>query len=193
MSVYHARFRQPVREAPLPPVPAAPLREMPRRSCDGRCPIFSSAGATTGFSWWVESGINVYGCTPTPRPDVAEFASSTATTISKRAIDRAERAQAELAERAESEGIETAFESRIEELRAELRATLRISEETEIVFAPSGTDGALFAVFLARALLGAPIDNIMMVSDETGRGIPFASIGRHFSSLHGARQFGDEG
>ncbi len=71
--------------------------------------------------------------------------------------------------------------SRIEELRAELRATLRISEETEIVFAPSGTDGALFAVFLARALLGAPIDNIMMVSDETGRGIPFASIGRHFS------------
>jgi hypothetical protein len=127
------------------------------------------------------SGINVYGCTPTPRSDVAEFASSTATTISKRAFDRAERAQAQLAERAESEGIETAFESRMEELRAELRATLRISEETEIVFAPSGTDGALFAVFLARALLGAPIDNIMMVSDETGRGIPFASIGRHFS------------
>ena len=125
------------------------------------------------------SGINVYGCTPTPRSDVAEFASSTATTISKRAFDRAERAQTQLAERAESEGIETAFESRIEELRAELRATLRISEETEIVFAPSGTDGALFAVFLARALLGAP--HSLRIDRTT------------FQHLHGARQFGDEG
>ena len=129
-----------------------------------------------------DSGINAYGCASRPRNDVAEFASSTATTISERAFDQAETARTDLIERIQTEGPEAAFDGRVEEMRHELRATLDIDDGTEIVFAPSGTDGALFAVFLARTLLGGPFVNIMMVAEETGKGIPFASIGRHFST-----------
>jgi selenocysteine lyase/cysteine desulfurase len=130
-------------------------------------------------------GINGYGCAASPRPDVAEFASSTATTISERAWRRVDQARSTLADAAQAGGLEAAFDSRIEQLRDELRGTLELDPATEIVFAPSGTDAALHATFLATALLGTPLVNITMTPDETGSGIPFASIGRHFSSCTG--------
>lgn len=128
--------------------------------------------------------LNFYGCRPFPRPEAFTFASSTATSISERAFAEAEAARADLVRTALRQGLETAFDARVEALRAELLALLGLSGSgTEIVFSPSGTDSELHAVFVARALLGTPMTSIIAAADETGSGVAQASCGRHFNTL----------
>src|ERR1035438_4817115 len=73
------------------------------------------------------SGLNEYGCQPSPCPDTLSFSSSTATSISQRAYDRARDARESLMRSAIEVGIEAAFDARIEALRDELRACLGLS------------------------------------------------------------------
>jgi hypothetical protein len=101
------------------------------------------------------SGLNEYGCQPFPCPDTLCFSSSTATSISQRAYDRAQNAREALMRSAITVGIEAAFDTRVEAMRDELRAFLGLSRmQADIVFSPSGTDSQLQALFLTRALLG---------------------------------------
>jgi hypothetical protein len=128
------------------------------------------------------SRLNGYGCRPFPRPEAFTFASSTATSISERAYGAAEAAREELIRVALRQGLDAAFEARVEALREELRQLLGLGG-AEIVFSPSGTDAELNAVFIGRALLGGPIASIIVASDETGSGVAYASCGRHFNTL----------
>jgi hypothetical protein len=124
---------------------------------------------------------NVYGCTPWPRPALIDFASSTASGISQAGYARAGRARMRLLADAAREGLEPAFEHSVEKARAWIRRHFAL-RDVEIVFAPSGTDAQLQALFLAKALLGAPLVSIVMGADQTGRGTAHTARGRHFSS-----------
>jgi hypothetical protein len=136
------------------------------------------------------SGTNGYGCTPLPCPGTLSFASSTATSISERAYDRASHARDTLMRSAIATGIETAFDARIETMRDELKACLGLSSaKAEVVFSPSGTDSQLQALFLARALLGPELTTVVLAADQTGSGTEHTARGRHFNAAtaHGSR------
>src|SRR3569623_1257442 len=98
--------------------------------------------------------LNAYGCTPQPQPDVWNFASSTASSISDAAYDRAALAREELMHKSLFDEVEVAFDARIEDMRDELRSLLQLSPRVDVVFAASGTDAQLSALHLARAALG---------------------------------------
>src|SRR5271169_1324244 len=128
------------------------------------------------------SGLNEYGCQPFPCPDTLSFSSSTATSISQRAYDRAEKAREALMQSAIAVGIEAAFDTRVETMRDELRACLGLSRtNADVVFSPSGTDSQLQALFLARALLGPALTTVVVAADQTGSGTVNTARGCHFS------------
>jgi hypothetical protein len=129
-------------------------------------------------------GLNEYGCGPFPSPETLCFSSSTASPISERAYERVGLAREKLMRSAIAVGFEDAFDARIEDMREELRSSLRLSAaEADIVFSPSGTDSQLHALFLARGLLGSRITTIVVGSDQTGSGTAFTARGHHFSQV----------
>ena len=131
-----------------------------------------------------ETGLNQYGCSSRPRPWAVTFASSTASSISERGYAGAERGRGRLLSRALESGSEVGRRAQTEDVRRALADLYGLPEGTRIVLTPSGTDGALCA--LAVALLGAPstpLTNVLMASEETGAGVPFAATGRHFATL----------
>ena len=130
-----------------------------------------------------QSVINEYGCSPIPQFGVVECASSTATSISERAYAQAEHARTKLLEKALFTGFDAAFDTRIEEMRCELLCLLGLEGlSAEIVFAPSGTDSALHANFVAAEVLDGPCTSVMVGADETGSGISLAAAAQHFSA-----------
>ncbi|WP_439369277.1 hypothetical protein [Bradyrhizobium sp. DASA03120] len=131
----------------------------------------------------LDDRVNAYGCAPSPEPEIWNFASSTASTISQRAYDRAALAREELMHRCLFEEVEVAFDARCEGMREELRGHLQLPPHVDIVFSPSGTDSQLHALFLARVVLGAPPVTIVVGADQTGSGTAHTAGGRHFSSL----------
>jgi hypothetical protein len=129
------------------------------------------------------SGLNEYGCQPFPCPDTLTFSSSTATSISQRAYDRAQNAREALMQSAVAVGIEAAFDQRIEAMRDELRVCLGLSRaNADVVFSPSGTDSQLQALFLTRALLGPTLTTVVVAADQTGSGTVNTARGCHFSA-----------
>ena len=129
------------------------------------------------------TGLNEYGCQPSPCPDVLSFSSSTATSISQRAYDRAERARDALMRSAIALGMEAAFDTRVEAMRDELRACLGLSPlRADVVFSPSGTDSQLQALLLATARFGQAITTVVVAADQTGSGTVHTARGCHFSA-----------
>jgi hypothetical protein len=129
------------------------------------------------------SGLNEYGCQPFPCPDTLSFSSSTATSISQRAYDRAQNAREALMQSAIAVGIEAAFDQRIEAMRDELRACLGLPRaNADVVFSPSGTDSQLQALFLTRTLLGPTLTTVVVAADQTGSGTVNTARGCHFSA-----------
>jgi hypothetical protein len=126
------------------------------------------------------SGVTQYGCWPAPDERTLSFSSSTATTISQRAYDRLGAARDALMRSVIADGLEAAFDARVEGMREELKAALGL-RATDVVFSPSGTDSQLHALFLARSLLGGALTTIVVAADQTGSGTAFTSRGRHFS------------
>ena len=130
------------------------------------------------------SGVNEYGCRLAPCPDILSFASSTATSISERAYARVSRAREQLMQSAIADGIETAFDVRVEAMRDELRACLGLSpDQADIVFSPSGTDAQLQTLFLTRALSGPALTTIVVAADQTGSGTEHTARGHHFNAV----------
>ena len=127
-------------------------------------------------------GLDKYGCRPTPPSEVVTFASSTASSISRRGYLRADRARRDLIQAALNIGLTRAFDLRIEQLRRELKVHLELNNSaTEVVFSPSGTDSQLHALFIARSLLGSDLVSIVVGADETGSGTAQTAGGRHFA------------
>jgi hypothetical protein len=130
------------------------------------------------------SRLNDYGCGPSPLPEMLSFASSTASTISERGYDRAGLAREQLMRLAIAVGLEEALETRLEEMREELKALLALpSKAVDVIFSPSGTDSQLHALSLARSLLGSELKTIVVGSDQTGSGTVHTARGRHFNRI----------
>lgn len=125
--------------------------------------------------------LNAYGCSAYPCPEALAFASSTASTISERAYTRAKHARDAVIADALQAGIEEAFDTRLEALRLELKDRLGVSDPSvKVVFAPSGTDSQLHAVFATGEVLKGPITTIVVGADQTGSGTAFTSLACHF-------------
>jgi hypothetical protein len=134
---------------------------------------------------WIPEGhmLNGYGCAAVPVPHVLEFASSTASTISERSYARARRMRVELLADAKQQNFFEAFDARLETLRGELRRHLGLeSISPDIVFAASGTDASLLASALGQSHFGGAVTHLIVLSQETGSGVPLAAGGRHFST-----------
>ncbi|WP_441237220.1 hypothetical protein [Bradyrhizobium sp. 930_D9_N1_4] len=127
--------------------------------------------------------VNAYGCAASPEPEIWNFASSTASTISQAAYDRAALAREELMHKCLFDEVEIAFDARCEDMRDELRGHLQLSPRVDVVFSPSGTDSQLHALFLARAVLGVPPVTIVVGADQTGSGTVHTARGHHFSTM----------
>ncbi len=127
--------------------------------------------------------VNGYGCAASPEPEIWNFASSTASTISQAAYDRAAMAREELMHKCLFDEVEIAFDTRCEDMRDELRGHLQLPPRVDVVFSPSGTDSQLHALFLARAVLGAPPVTIVVGADQTGSGTIHTARGHHFNSM----------
>lgn len=127
--------------------------------------------------------VNAYGCAPSPEPEIWNFASSTASTISQAADDRAALAREELVHKSLFDEVEIAFDRRCEDLRDELRGHFQLSPRVDVVFSPSGTDSQLHALFVAHAVLGAPPVTIVVGADQTGSGTAHTARGHHFSTM----------
>ncbi|UPJ69610.1 hypothetical protein [Bradyrhizobium sp. 191] len=127
--------------------------------------------------------VNAYGCAASPEPEIWNFASSTASTISQGAYDRAALAREELMHKCLFDEVEVAFDAICENMRDELRRHLQLSPRVDVVFSPSGTDSQLHALLLARTILGARPVTIVVGADQTGSGTIHTARGHHFSSM----------
>jgi hypothetical protein len=127
------------------------------------------------------SGLSVYGCSPEPRSGVVEFCSSTASSISEPAFRRVRNAREELVREAVAHGLLAAFDRKIDQKRQSLKSCLGL-RDVDVVFAPSGTDAQLHALFIVRQTLGATLTEIVVAADQTGSGTTHTSRGRHFST-----------
>ncbi|HEY2135075.1 MAG TPA: hypothetical protein VGH49_04260 [Xanthobacteraceae bacterium] len=127
------------------------------------------------------SRLNAYGCQPSPRPAEISLSSSTASTVSGRGYAAAGTAFALLREARARDCFAPAFAYLADDVRAAIRAQFDLPQ-AEVVLSPSGTDGALLALFLARGVLGRPVTSIVVAADESGNGVPAAASGRHFGA-----------
>jgi hypothetical protein len=124
--------------------------------------------------------MNPYGTQPCPRPDEISLSSSTASTVSPGAYAAAGAAFMWL-ELARARGrFAAAFAEMADGLREAISQEFELPN-AEVVLSPSGTDGTLQALFLARGLIDRPVSSIVVAADESGNGVPAAASGRHFA------------
>lgn len=124
--------------------------------------------------------LNKYGCRPFPRPEAFTFASSTATSVSNYAFDKTDKVRSILIQNSLKIGFKDASIEFSELLKNNLRKTLKIADECQIIFSPSGTDSALQIAGIAQIISHKEITHILVGSDETGSGVPSALKGCHF-------------
>ena len=113
------------------------------------------------------SGVNEYGCRPYPDPELAEFGSSTASTISESGFAAADALRARLV----NDFDDAACDREYARIRAEFASLCGISDLAglEILFSASGTD-----VHRIASRLTSPDLVVMVDPSETGRGVPGA-------------------
>jgi hypothetical protein len=164
--------------AALEAAPADPLLESLFQPIDE----LLASGGDSRLTLSVPARENAYGCTPFPCDGLIDFASSTASSISREAYGRAQSARDALLAHALQDGAEAACEAAAEAARATLLTHLKLEDSgAEVVFAPSGTDVQVHALFLAGALLRRPLTAIIVGSDQTGSGTAHTCKGQHFS------------
>jgi hypothetical protein len=128
-------------------------------------------------------GLNRYGCAVVPDRDVLAFGSSTASTISFAGFAAADALRNRLESRSRFETPDVTYSRELDRLRRELIALcgLESLSNLEIAFGASGTDLHLFASqFMVNGSAPAPLI-IRVEAAETGKGVPDALAGQHFS------------
>ena len=133
-----------------------------------------------------EVGVNGYGSSPQPRPEVLSFSSSTASTISPQSFAAVELLRQSLLEHALHDELPAILGAESARLRQEILSAcgLRDRQGVEAILTASGTDAEYHALALAGggALGQGNLLNIVVAPDETGSGVPLAAAGCHFAS-----------
>ena len=128
-----------------------------------------------------QSGMNRYGCSPTPDPDLLDFASATASVISTTAFQAADQLRARLEQDIRHLTPAAVYARELARIRKELLGLCALGDlpEPDIIFAASGTDLHRIAAQLAQATSAQPVLAIMVNEAETGSGIFAAITGTH--------------
>ena len=129
-------------------------------------------------------GRNRYACCPRPEPEIAAFGSSTASSISVAGFQAADRLRCRIEVELGCRGASAVYAHELSRVRRELVQLCGLADLAglESVFSSSGTDAHLIATQLVAEGGESPLLVIMMEGDETGKGVPAALNGRHFSS-----------
>lgn len=130
-----------------------------------------------------QTGLNGYGCSHRPRPWAITFASSTASSSSERGYVAADKARlTTTSSLLRGVSRHRAVLSCIGTARHAIVRMFGLQKGEDVIFAASGTDTELLALALTH-LSGqaAPILNILIAPEETGRGVPMAARGLHFA------------
>ena len=126
--------------------------------------------------------LNHYGTSHRPRPWAVTYASSTASALSERGFAAAERSRRRIVRGALAACGASAAEAELRAVREAIRDHYALPPGTGIVLTASGTDCELVALAsVAAARRGRPLLNLLTAPDETGSGVPLASVGRHFA------------
>lgn len=141
-----------------------------------------TAGGDARIALDAENGRNQYGCPVYPDAALIALGSSTASVISEQGFAAADRLRDELARSAAIEPPAVSYARKLDAMRMQLAALCDIADlpGLEIIFAASGTDSHLIAAQLMRQQ--GPLCAIMVEEGETGKGVPAALAGRHFST-----------
>ena len=118
--------------------------------------------------------LNKYGCRPFPRPEAFTFASSTATSVSNYAFDKTDKTRSILIQNSLKKGLKNATIDFSELLKNNLRRALKIKDDCQIIFSPSGTDSSLQIGAITQIITEKEITHVLVASDETGSGIATA-------------------
>lgn len=126
---------------------------------------------------------NKYGCSTNPDPHVLAFGSSTASSISERSYLAADKLRSQLLNYLATEESHITYNRELNRIRQELLTLCEIDSpnSVDIIFAASGTDIHLISAQLVSETDSSSTLIIMMDANETGRGVPNALSGKHFS------------
>ncbi len=117
------------------------------------------------------SGLNKYGCKPSPDPALLAFGSSTASTISEAGFAAANLLRDRLLKEAGAASFEVIYAREMQRIRLELLEWVS-NPGVEVDFASSGTDAHVLAARYVAS--DHPIRVIMVEEDETGSGVAAA-------------------
>jgi len=127
------------------------------------------------------SALNGYGCSHRPRPWAITFASSTASSSSERGYVAADKTRLRTTAALLKGEKRPAIANALQAVRHGIASTYGLATQN-IILAASGTDTELLALALTHlAAPSAPILNILIAPEETGRGVPMAARGHHFA------------
>ncbi|MCK0715649.1 pyridoxal phosphate-dependent decarboxylase family protein [Chromohalobacter sarecensis] len=131
-----------------------------------------------------DTGLNRYGCSPSPRDHAFTFASSTATSISAPAYQAAEQyRQRLLHDCVKADSLAAPLAQHCRSLESELATTLGLADlNPDLHLSPSGTDSQLHVVAAVTTAIPSKWVSIVCGSDETGSGTPFSVTGCHFDN-----------
>ncbi|HEX7389160.1 MAG TPA: hypothetical protein VF286_03550 [Acidiphilium sp.] len=129
-----------------------------------------------------QSDLNGYGCSHRPRPWAVTFASSTASSISERGYEAADRIRLKVTTLMLTAGDRRAIHAEAGAVRRAIGRAFGIPRGGAVVLAASGTDSELLALALSHLpVADRPITTILLAPEETGSGVPMAATGRHFA------------
>jgi hypothetical protein len=165
---------------------AATSPRLERRRFDGLLRTLLVSGGDDRIWPDPETLRNRYGTPVAPAADEVWFSSCTATGISAPAFDAAHGALSMLldGEHATRQPMDAWFH----DLRTQIVALYGCAGSTAVL-TPSGTEGELIALAVAKCLFTRPLTNIVIAAAETGSGVPKAAAGMSFlasTSLGGA-------
>jgi hypothetical protein len=128
------------------------------------------------------SGLNGYGSSHRPRPWAVTFASSTASSCSERGYAAADRVRLRTTAALLRGAVRPAVGKALRDVRDGIARVYGLPAGAAVVLAASGTDTELLALALTHlSPPDAPVLNILIAPEETGRGVPMAARGLHFA------------
>ncbi|MFM2411181.1 MAG: hypothetical protein RL481_2009, partial [Pseudomonadota bacterium] len=125
-----------------------------------------------------QTRLNRYHSAPYPR-DVLALASSTANDLSAEA---ASWLLAKFGDRMDNLGNGSDYSDFLDECRHSIRSAYALSDDTDIFFAPSGTDLEYVALFATAGTASAGISNLLLGADEVGSGCIHSAAGCYFAN-----------
>ncbi|MDX5931302.1 hypothetical protein [Acidiphilium acidophilum] len=129
-----------------------------------------------------QSNLNGYGCSHRPRPWAITYASSTASSISERGYEAADRIRLRATAEMLISRNRHALSNEANQIRRSIARSLRLPAGSAVVLAASGTDCELLALAIAHlSTADCPLTTILLAPEETGSGVPMAAVGKHFA------------